>query len=474
MENKKLPQVVIFGRTNVGKSSLFNTLSEKQRALVSSLPGTTRDSNINTIEWAKKEFIIVDTGGIMDEVQNASRKKIKQLLSGEGEAEKIINLKVQKQALNYVAQADLILFLVDGRAGLLPPDKEMAVLLKKMIPAKDRNKIILVANKIDGEKIAFSAAEFNKLGLGKPLLISAATGRGTGDLLDEVVRLFKKRKIKASPLRKNELEKISVCLLGKPNVGKSSLFNKLLGAEQVIVSDIPHTTREPKNMEITYKDKNIVFIDTAGISRQGTKGDGLEKYGIEKSLSTLKKSNIVLLVLDISCEITRQDARLVEEISEAGKSLVLIANKWDKIPERDTKKYKTYIYGKLPFATWAPIQFTSALTGAKVDQILDLVIMMDEQRKISLSDSQLDKFLSALVKKHRPTKGSGIKRPHIYEITQDGTNPPRFKVRIGAEQDLADSYVRFIKNKLREKFGFFGTSINIYVANNPKIHGRKS
>lgn len=474
MKNKKLPLVVIFGRTNVGKSSLFNTLSEKQKALVSTIPGTTRESNLNTIEWTGKEFMIVDTGGIMDEVQNASRKKINQLLKGEGEEEKIINLKVQKQALAYLGKADIILFLVDGRAGLLPQDKEMAVLLKKMIPVKDREKIIIVANKIDSEKIANSAAEFNKLGIGKPFLVSAATGRGTGDLLDEIVRLFKKKRIKALPLPENELEKISVCLLGKPNVGKSSLFNKLLGTDEVIVSDIPHTTREPKNMEITYKDRTVIFIDTAGISRQGSKSRGLEKYGIERSLSTLKKSDIVLLVLDISQEITRQDARLVEEISDAGKSLVIIANKWDKIPEKDTKKYKNYIYSKLPFATWAPIQFTSALTGSKVDQLLDLAITMDEQRKIRLSVSQLNKFLNSLVKIHRPTKGGGIKKPRIYEIIQEGINPPKFKVRIGAEQSLDKSYVRFIKNKLREKFGFFGTSISIYVANNPKIHGRKS
>lgn len=471
--DKKLPQIVIFGRTNVGKSTLFNILTEKKQALTSNIPGTTRDSRTDVVEWRGKEVEISDTGGIMDEIQNASAKKIKYLLKEEKSGESLINLKVQKQALAYVTKADLILFMVDSRSGLMPQDKEMADLLKRMIPTKDRKKIILVANKTDSEKISYQSHEFNKLGLGEPSLVSAITGKGTGDLLDEIINNLKKRKIKTPALKKNDFEKISVCIIGKPNVGKSSLFNKLLGDEKIIVSEIPHTTREPNDMEINYKDKNLVFIDTAGISKKGKIGKGLEKYGIQKSLSTLKKSDIALLVLDISQSITHQDAKLVQEITEAGRSLVIIANKWDKIKEKDTKKYKEYIYAKLPFATWAPIQFTSALTGSKVSQILDLIITIDEQRKIELSDSQLEKFLKKIVKIHKPTKGGGTKKPRIYELVQTGINPPRFKARIRSMDNLDNSYVRFMKNQLREKFGLIGTPIKIHIANNPKVHSKQ-
>ncbi|MBD3248004.1 ribosome biogenesis GTPase Der [Candidatus Falkowbacteria bacterium] len=473
MNEKKLPLVVVFGRTNVGKSTLFNTLTEKKKALVSNIAGTTRDSNVGQVEWLGKKFEIIDTGGIMDDIQNASQKKLKQLLKDEKGKESLVNLKVQKQAISYISKADLILFLVDSKTGLLPQDKEMAELLKRIIPAKDRKKIMLTANKVDAQKISYDTAEFNKLGLGEPQMISAATGKGTGDLLDEVIKYLKKAKAFSRQSKKQEeKENIPVCILGKPNVGKSSLFNKLLGSEKVIVSDMPHTTREPNDMELSYKDKIITFIDTAGISKKGKQSKGLEKFGIEMSLKSLRRSNIALLVLDISQNITHQDARLVEEITKSGKSLMIIANKWDKIPEKNTKKYKDYIYGKLPFATWAPIQFASALTGSKVSQIMDMVIMLDEQRKIELGNSQLNRFLNKIVKIHKPTKGKGIKKPRIYELLQTGTNPPKFKVRIGSRDNLDNSYVRFIKNQLREKFGFLGSPIKINVANNPKIHGK--
>ncbi len=472
MQEKNLPLVVVFGRTNVGKSTLFNTLTEKKKALTSKVPGTTRDSNVGTVEWGRKKFEIVDTGGIMDEVQNASRKKINKLLKGEQSKESSINLKVQKQALAYITKADVVLFLVDGKTGLLPQDKEMAGLLKRMVPKKEMNKVILVANKVDGQKISYEAAEFNKLGLGEPATVSAITGKGTGDLLDEIVSTLKKRKVKIKKKKEAQKENISVCILGKPNVGKSSLFNKLLGSEKVIVSDIPHTTREPNDMEITYKDKTLTFIDTAGISRRATVGKGLEKYGVKRSLSSLKKSDIVLLVIDVSQPITHQDARLVEKITKEGKSLVIVANKWDKVLKKETEKYKEYIYAKLPFATWVPIQFTSALTGSKVEQILKLLEMMEEQRKIELSSSQLNKFLNRIVKIHKPAKGGGTKRPRIYEIIQTDIDPPKFKVRIGSKDNLDNSYARFIKNQLREKYGFLGTPIKINVANNRKVHGR--
>ena len=265
---------------------------------------------------------------------------------------------------------------------------------------------------------------------------------------------------------------ISVCILGKPNVGKSSLLNKLLGYEKVIVSDMPHTTREPQDTKFTYKDRDITFIDTAGVSKHGTKGKGLEKFGIEKSLRTLSRSDIALLVIDIKKGITHQDAKLIEEIMERGKSFIIIGNKWDLMNERNTKLHTKYIHSMLPFATWAPIQFISALTGEKVKKIFDLVLEIDKSRKIEIGDAPLDRLLSKLVRIHPPSKGKGYKKPRVYELKQVFINPPKFIVKIGHGEDLHNSYSRFIKNKIREKYKIVGTPLSVRVVKSRKIHGK--
>src|SRR3989339_527311 len=306
-----LPLVVLFGRTNVGKSTLFNCLIEQNKAIISDIAGTTRDSNIGTVEWNGKKFKLVDTGGIMN-IKNLSKKKV---LTDD------IDTKVQNQAREFLMRADLILFLVDTRTGLLPPDKEMALILKKIIP-KNKTKVILIANKTDSPSLQKETAEFNKLGLGEPVNVSATTGSGTGDMLDIVIKKLQsapwvKTKKTSSvllrdskPVKKNELKEtsiekedcINVCILGKPNVGKSSLINAILGEERVIVSATPHTTREPQDTEIIYKNKKIKFKKA------------LEKQSIEKTLWILNRSNIALLVLDINEGLTHQDSKLVEEI----------------------------------------------------------------------------------------------------------------------------------------------------------------
>ncbi len=452
-----LPIVVIFGRTNVGKSTLFNCLVEKKQALVSNIAGTTRDSNTNEVSWRGKNFILVDTGGIIDLPDKISANK----------KPNNIEAKVQQQARQYLTLADLILFLVDAKTGLLPMDKQMALFVKKFL--KETKKIILVANKVDNFRQAGEIAEFNKLALGEPWPVSAATGAGTGDLLDLIVKKIKSAK-KGDSDEAETPEAIKICIIGKPNVGKSSLLNSILGYERVIVSPEPHTTREPQDMEIIYKEKLIILVDTAGISKKGTKTKGLEKHGIMKSLKALERADIALLVLDINKDITHQDAKLVEEIVERKVSFIIIANKWDLIAKKDTKEYSNYIYDSFPFAAWAPIHFTSALTGSKVKKILDLVLEVNEGRKIKLGDSQLNKFLLKIVKIHLPAKGKGTKKPHIYELKQIKDNPPKFQLRIGAKDDLHFSYVRFITNRLREKFGFLGTPINIEVNKNKRVH----
>ena len=459
---KERPLVVLCGRVNVGKSSLFNRLTEKNQALVSNIGGTTRDSNSGIVDWNGLSFDLIDTAGLLE----------KGFLKDSGSLEKDIDEKAQKQAKKYLDQADLILLIFDAKAGLMAGDRELAMQFKKT--PSYRSKLILLANKVDNFKNAGEAAQFNKLGLGEPLPISASAGMGTGDLLDIIAERLKK--YKKNKTDDEETEKIlksdfiSACIIGKPNVGKSSLLNSILGYERVIVSPIPHTTREPQNTEISYAGKKIKLIDTAGISRQGKKGEGFEKQGILKSLGSLKKADIAMLVVDISEPLTHQDSKIVQEITDRQKSLIIIANKWDLVEERDTKKWTQIIYDHLPFASWAPIQFISAKTGEKVSKIMDLMLAVSEQRTLMLSDSQTEKFLKHVVKIHKPAKGKGLKAPRIYEFKQTKSNPPSFAVRIGPDDNIHFSYLRFMENRLRERHGFMGTPLNVVVTKNKKSH----
>lgn len=463
----KQPLVVIFGRTNVGKSTLFNCLVEKHKALVSEIEGTTRDSNIDEVNWQGYNFKLIDTGGIMD-VSLMHNPKTKST---------DIDVKVQLQAANYLRKADLILFLVDSKAGLLPTDKEMVKELKKIIENKD--KVILVANKADSPRIRRDIAEFNKLALGEPFPISAATGSGTGDLLDLVIEKVKPYTKKVATEEAEEIRPIRVSIIGKPNVGKSSFVNAILGEDRIIVSPIAHTTREPQDTLIEYKGEKIKLVDTAGISRRGRQSarhssfrNSLEKHSILKSISALKKADIILFMIDINDEMTQQDAKIIDEIFKQNVSLIIVANKWDMIEDRDTKVYTRKIYNQFPYAEWVPVQFTSALTGAKVKKVLDTVLEIANSRKIEISDNGLSKFLMRIVKKHRPVKSKGTKHPHIYELRQVKTNPPKFIIRIGARDTISDSYIGFIENRLRDKFGFIGTPINIGVEKNRDVHGK--
>ncbi len=499
--NKKLPTVVIFGRTNVGKSTLFNCLTEKKQALVSKIEGTTRDSNIGIVNWQGKSFELIDTGGIID-IKYLTGKKAK---TGD------IEEKVQIQAREMLKRADLVLFIVDAISGTLPQDKQMALFLKKVYSQKGpldkgglgdlKNNVLFVVNKVDSQKLRKEIAEFHKLSLGDPALVSAATGSGTGDLLDIIMKnLSASRRIKTGDLdKKNKNLKIlptavftekedkrastiNIVILGQPNVGKSSLLNSILGEKRVIVSPIPHTTREPQDTMMEYKDQTITLIDTAGISKKGKqtayrkkeKKYALEKMGIAKSLGSVNRADVVLMMIDVSKTMTRQDLKIVEEIVERRKSIIIIANKWDLVEERNTKEHTEYLRGKLPFIAWAPIQFTSALTGEKVKKIMDLILEISEQRKKEITDSQLNSFLMRIVKKHKPAKGKGLKHPHIHKFKQVRSDPPVFELRIGAKDNLHFSYVRFIENRLREKFGFIGTPLTIYVEKNKTVHGQYS
>lgn len=457
--DKNLPNVVIFGRTNVGKSTLFNRLTETRQALMSGIAGTTRDCNIGQVDWQGKSFNLIDTGGLMD---------IKYLQQAKTEAKTIDEL-VQKQARQFLTRADLVLFVVDNKDGILPQDREMVDILKQFMPEMKR--ILLIANKVDSGAQASAASEFYKLSLGQPLTVSATTGAGSGDLLDLIIKRLKTLKKPAKKTKEKTDDLINVCILGKPNVGKSSLLNAILGYERVIVSPIAHTTREPQDTIIDYGKQKIKLIDTAGISRKGKKSKDLEKLGILKTLEILNQADIVILVLDINEELTQQDAKLVEEIFNRFKSLIIVANKWDLIKDRNVKFNTLQIHRRLPFATFVPIHFMSAKLGTKIKHLMDLIIKIDTVRHLQLTEAQLDRFIKTCIKKHKPTKGKGTKRPRIFKFKQVGSNPLEFTVKVGAQAFLADSYLHFISNQLREKFKIIGTPINIWVDKQKHIHG---
>lgn len=459
----QLPLVVLLGRTNVGKSTIFNRLTEKSQALISDIHGTTRDSNLGVVAWDGHEFELADTAGFYD---------LRHLGDGTiSKSEKMTaDSLAQKQAAKLLKRAQLILFIVDNRDGLTTEDRRLARTLKQK--PELANKTMVVANKVDSFKYAGEAAAFTKLGLGEPYLISAASGSGTGDLLSEILpRLSWKKNLST---QEYDNEEIRVTFIGKPNVGKSSLVNAILGYDRTIVSDEPHTTREPQDAFLTWKDKTIRLVDTAGLNKQGHKRPGLEKASGERALSALHKSDLIFFVFDINEPLTKQDSRLVGEIIEQRKSLVLLANKWDQCKPKNVKDWTAKIRHHFPFAAWAPLRFVSAKSGLKVDEILNLVLEVAEARQAKISDSQLQKLLSKIVKIHLPAKSKGLKAPRIYEFTQTQYNPPAFMIRIGSKDTLHFSYVRFMENRLREKYGFLGTPIKMEVRNNKRVHSKAS
>lgn len=469
---ENLPVVVIFGRTNVGKSTLFNCLTEKKHAIVSDIAGTTRDANHGTVEWQKGKFELIDTGGIINLEQLIKPNKKK-------DAEPI-QAKIEEQAKIFLDAADVVLFVVDNRTGLLPQDRQLVILLKKILK-DDFKKVLLVVNKVESQRHRIKASEFHQLAMGDLQPVSAVTGAGSGDLLDVIVeRLNALPPKKAKDPEIEDLPEIKVIMIGKPNVGKSSLLNTLCGTERVIVSPIAHTTREPQDTILEYRNHQIRLVDTAGLSRQGVKQQKknpnrqLEKIGIEKSLESLDKADIALFIIDVNEPITHQDAKVMSEIIDRQKSLIIIGNKWDLIEEKDTKKFTQYVNRTFPYALWAPILFVSAKTKSKTNKILDLILDVAKERAAEPSASVLNTFLMKIVKQHLPAKAKGVKHPHIHKFELRRANPPLFEVRIGAKDTLHFSYVRFIANRLREKFGFKGTPIRIWVSKNRKVHGQQN
>lgn len=458
----KLSTVVIVGRTNVGKSFLFNRLTESGKALVSEIEHTTRDYNTGKVNWRTKTFTLIDTGGV--NIDNL-KKSIQSLLPGKKvkslDQVDLIEKEIIEQTKLALAKADLILMVCDGKAGLNPEDKELALVLKKL-----GKPVFLIVNKIDRLKLHYQVNEFFKLGLGKPFAVSAANGSGTGDMLDELIKKIKGQK--GRPKKEEETKPVRIAIIGKPNVGKSSLINKVLGEKRVIVSPMPQTTREPQDTAISYQNKKIILIDTAGLKKQAKIAPGLDSLASRRTLGVLKRASIILFVTDASQPISKQDAALAGLMKDAGAGIVLVANKWDLIPGKTDKSdnlVRSYYQRAFPFLSFAPIIFTSALTGRNVDKILDLALAVNREREKEVSEEDLKTVLKTVIKRQYPAPAEGEKQPHLLSLKQTKTNPPEFTLLLGPKQSLHFSYIRLVENQIRQNLDFLGVPVAIRVDN---------
>ncbi|MBI5221865.1 MAG: ribosome biogenesis GTPase Der [Candidatus Magasanikbacteria bacterium] len=438
-----LPTVALVGRVNVGKSTLFNRLTESTQALVSDTPGTTRTRNSGQAIWRGKKIRVVDTGGLTfsDEV--------------------LLEKDIIKQTEAALKEANVIVFVTDIRDGLLPQEKELAKLL---LQKKKNCPIIFVANKADNpidQSLKYEQT-WLKLGFGAPMAISAQNGSGLGELMEEIFKHLKKnsKKPKAVP----EINPIKVALIGKPNVGKSSLFNKLIGEDRVIVSDMPHTTREPHDTLVEVDGQHILFVDTAGIRRKAKVGGHLERQGIGKSIEAMKRADIVLFLLDTTSPITDQDQQLGGLLRESTKSVIIVVNKWD-LSDENTDSFrnsvKEQILKQFPHIAYAPIVFVSAATNYRVHQIFPLITRAYAERQTVIDEDTLQEFIKGMVKKHLPSRGKGVRHPQIKGFHQINAGPPIFELFIKYKTSLNISYVHFLENRLREQFSFFAAPIII-------------
>lgn len=448
----KLPAIVLIGRANVGKSSLFNRLVEENKAIVSNVAGTTRTNNEGITLWRGKNAQIIDTGG-QDTKEN-------ELFANE----------ILAQAKSALERADVILFVADAQVGILPQERILAKMIKKEF-GPNHTPIILVGNKCDSPKYATEThgKDWHALGLGSAFAVSAVTGRGVGDLLDEMYKVLakKSKRPKIQAIKKSETP-IRVSIIGKPNVGKSSLFNKLIGEEKVIVSPVAHTTREPFDTTLVYeankKKYAITFVDTAGIRRKARVEHGLESQGIHKSLESIEHSDIVLLVLDANEALSTQDLQLGGLLERHSKSVIIVLNKWD-LTDDTSDTHRQDVQRKLltyfPHLNFAPIVFTSSKTGYRTHQIFPLIVQVDTARKTEVDPTELETFFRQIMRTHKPSRGKGTRQPRLLGLRQIGSAPPVFELFIKAQTSLHLSYVHFIENKLREEFNFIGTPIVI-------------
>lgn len=451
------PVVALVGRPNVGKSTLFNRLAQERLAVVDSVPGTTRDRLMAESYWAGVTFSIIDTGGI-DPTDTGPDGSLEPLSTGS--ADFIEQIRMQAEIA--IHDADAVLFITDVESGITPADQEVAEILRRAQTDQDGQPwppIILVVNKADNEERRTDAYQFYELGIGDPYPISALHGTSTGDMLDALIETFKDR-----GLEEEEDESVRVAIVGKPNVGKSSLLNKLLGRERAIVSPIPGTTRDAVDTPLVYEDIPMTLIDTAGIRRRGKIDPGVEKYSVLRSLRAIERASVGLLMVDATTGVTAQDTHIAGFILDAWKSAVILVNKWDAIV-KDTYtmvEYTRQVRHELNFMDYVPVLFISALTGQRVSQVLPTALQVHDERMMRLSTSQLNKILRKAQDRHPAPTRAG--RPlKIYYGTQVRSDPPTFMLYVN-EPDLAHfTYMRYLENRIREEYSFLGTPIRIVL-----------
>ncbi len=431
------PIVAVVGRPNVGKSTLFNALAGRQIAIVKDTPGVTRDRIYADASWLDRSFTLVDTGGI------------------EPESKDQILTSMREQAEIAIETADVIIFVVDVRQGLVDADSKVADMLRR-----SRKPVVLAVNKVDSfSKYEADVYEFYNLGIGDPHPISAASRLGLGDMLDEVIRYFPPEKEE-----EEEDDRPRIAVIGKPNVGKSSLINKLCGSERSIVSDIAGTTRDAIDTVVQYQGREYVFIDTAGIRRKSRIKEDLERYSIIRAVSAVERANIVILMIDASEGVTEQDAKIAGIAHERGKGVIIAVNKWDSVEKNDKTiySYTNKIRDTLAYMPYAELLFISVKTGQRLTKLYDTIDMVIQNHSLRVGTGVLNEILSEAVALKQPPSDKG-KRLRLYYITQVAVKPPTFVIFVNDKELAHFSYVRYIENKIREAFGFRGTPIRIII-----------
>ena len=431
------PIVAIVGRPNVGKSTLFNVLAGEMISIVKDTPGVTRDRIYAEVTWLNREFTMIDTGGI------------------EPDSQDVILSQMREQAQIAIDTADVIIFLTDVRQGLQDADSKVADMLRR-----SGKPIVLVVNKVDSfDKFMADVYEFYNLGIGDPMPISASSRLGIGDMLDEVTKHFPE-----SSGEENEDDRPRIAIVGKPNVGKSSIVNKLLGKNRVIVSDIAGTTRDAIDTSIKHNGKEYVFIDTAGLRRKNKIKEELERYSIIRTVTAVERADVVLMVIDATEGVTEQDAKIAGIAHERGKGIIVVVNKWDAIEKNDKTmtEFEKDIRQTLSYMPYAEIMYVSAQTGQRLNKLYDMIDMVMENQTLRVATGVLNEIMTEAVAMQQPPSDKG-KRLKLYYITQVSVKPPTFVIFVNDKELMHFSYTRYLENKIREAFGFRGTSLKFFI-----------
>ena len=431
------PIVAVVGRPNVGKSTLFNALAGENISIVKDTPGVTRDRIYADVTWLNHNFTLIDTGGI------------------EPDSGDIILSQMREQAQIAIDTADVIIFMTDVKQGLVDSDGKVADMLRR-----SKKPVVLCVNKVDSyQKFIADVYEFYNLGIGDPMPISAANRQGIGDMLDEVVKHFPEGADEAE-----EDERPKIAIVGKPNVGKSSIINKLTGENRVIVSDIAGTTRDAIDTDIVYDGKEYVFIDTAGLRRKSKVKEELERYSIIRTVSAVERADVVLMVIDATEGITEQDAKIAGIAHDRGKGIVIVVNKWDAIEKNDKTIYEfqNKIRETLAYMPYAEMVFVSAVTGQRLPKLFETIDMVIENQTLRIATGVLNEIITEAVALQQPPSDKG-KRLKIYYTTQVSVKPPTFVIFVNDKQLMHFSYTRYLENKIRDTFGFKGTSLKFII-----------